>query len=188
METKRTFIAIDIEPQRSILNILETLRRDYRLDSIKWVNPEVMHLTLFFLGDTPVDQIGSIKESISKCVSQFKPMRIAIKGMGTFGKPTPRVVWLGVEYPDELRRLKLEVDVALSAFGYVDDKDTFNPHLTLGRIKFLHQADKLKDTIQRNRNLAFQEVEVNRLVFYESILRPQGPEYRELARFQLSQG
>ncbi len=188
METKRTFIAIDIEPQRSILNILETLRRDHRLDSIKWVSPEVMHLTLFFLGDTPVDQIDSIKESISKCVSQFKPLRLAIKGMGTFGKPTPRVVWLGVEYPDELRRLKQEVDVALSAFGYVDDKETFNPHLTLGRIKFLHQVDRLKDTIQRNRNLVFQEVNANHLVFYESILRPQGPEYRELARFQLLQG
>ncbi|MEY1638877.1 2'-5' RNA ligase family protein [Tenuifilum osseticum] len=62
METKRTFLAIDVNPHDNIINLLQELKRNHKIDSIKWVDPAIMHLTIFFLGDTPSIQIPSICE------------------------------------------------------------------------------------------------------------------------------
>jgi 2'-5' RNA ligase len=185
METKRTFLAIDIEPEANIVNLLEGLKRTHRLDSIKWVNPEIMHLTLFFLGDTPIDQIPDMCSMLNSCVQEHETFDIELKGLGVFGRPLPRVIWVGVEFPEAMIKIKHSIDAVLEGFGYNDDDEKFNPHLTLGRIKFLHNTDKLNAEIQQYKTKSFQLQTVKEVMFYESILRPQGPEYRAIQRFKL---
>lgn len=185
METKRTFLAIDVNPQDNIINLLQELKRNHKIDSIKWVDPAIMHLTIFFLGDTPSTQIPSICEMLKASIQKFEPFSITLKGIGYFGRPSPRVIWVGVDFPKLLNELKLSVDEVLSEFDFSDDKEKFNPHLTLGRVKFMHNTDKLNAAIQQYRNKSFQVQEVKELVLYESILKPQGPEYRAIQKFEL---
>lgn len=188
METKRTFIAIDIEPQSQLVGLLENLKRTHRLDSIKWVNPHIMHLTLSFLGDTPIDQIPELTGLLKRKLGEFSPFKIEIKGLGVFGCPIPRVIWAGVESTHAFFDIKQAIDDVICDFGYDDDNEKFNPHLTLGRVKFIHQLDRLTAEIQQYKNRLFQDQVVDEVVFYESILRPQGPEYRAISRFKLLGG
>ncbi|MEW5845832.1 MAG: RNA 2',3'-cyclic phosphodiesterase [Bacteroidota bacterium] len=184
METKRTFLAIDIEPQANIVNLLDELKRTHRLDSIKWVKPQIMHLTLFFLGDTPIIQIPEMCSMLNSCVQGFEPFSMELKGLGVFGRPLPRVIWVGVELSEALIKIKHSIDDVLSGFGYSDDNEKFNPHLTLGRVKFLHNTDKLNAEIQQYKTKSFQVQTIKEVVFYESILRHQGPEYKAVQKFQ----
>lgn len=185
METKRTFLAIDIDPQGDIIKLLQGLKRNHKLDSIKWVDPAIMHLTLFFLGDTPIAHIPDICDKLKVTIQKFESFSLTLKGIGVFGRPLPRVIWVGVDFPEMLNDLKLSVDSALSEFGYSNDKEKFNPHLTLGRVKFIHNTDKLNAEVQQYRNNSFQVQTVRELVLYESILKPQGPEYRVVQKFKL---
>lgn len=185
METKRTFLAIEIEPQDTIINLVQGLKRNHKLDSIKWVDPEIMHLTLFFLGETPTEQIPCICDMLKAATQKFEPFSITLKGIGFFGRPLPRVIWVGVDFPKTLNKLKQEVDSVLSELDFRDDKEKFNPHLTLGRVKFIHNPNKLNDVILKYRDKSFQVQAVKELVLYESILKPQGPEYRVIQKFEL---
>ncbi|HDP74733.1 MAG TPA: RNA 2',3'-cyclic phosphodiesterase [Bacteroidales bacterium] len=185
METKRTFLAIDVAPQDDIIDLLQELKRNHKLDSIKWVDPAIMHLTLFFLGDTPIANIPDICDKLKGTIQKFEPFSLTLKGIGFFGRPLPRVIWVGVDFSEVLNDLKLSVDSALSEFGYSFDKERFNPHFTLGRVKFMHNTDKLNAEVQQYRNKSFQVQTVRELVLYESILKRQGPEYRIIQKFQL---
>jgi len=188
METKRTFLAINVEPQADIINLMEYMKRSHRMDNIKWVNPKQMHLTIFFLGDTSTAQIPAIIDRLRVCIKAFSPFKIGLKGLGVFGRPSPRVIWVGVEFPESLVRLKLAIDDILDGFGYSNDNKGFNPHLTIGRVKFLHNIDRLNAEIQQYKSKQFQEQVVKGIVLYESILRPQGSEYRVIQRFDLLGG
>lgn len=185
METKRTFLAIDIEPQDTIINLLQELKRNHKLDSIKWVDPEIMHLTLFFIGETQTERIPSICDMLKATTQKFEPFSINLKGIGFFGHPLPRVIWVGVDFLEMLNDLKHSVDSALNGLGFSEGKMKFNPHLTLGRIKFIQNVDRLNAEVQQYRNKSFQVQAVNELILYESMLKPQGPEYRVIQKFKL---
>jgi len=56
----------------------------------------------------------------------------------------------------------------------------FKPHLTLGRVKFLRNNEKLKEIISEHENVEFQNVKLNKLIYYESVLMPGGPLYKPI--------
>jgi 2'-5' RNA ligase len=186
MDKKRTFIAVDVIPNQKVVSLMDRLMASHSLDKIKWVKPEIMHLTLFFLGDTRIDVLPDISQKLRKRLMNCSAFFLTLKGLGAFGRPMPKVIWVGVDFPEELKVLKDEIDDALLEFGFSDDKPNFNPHLTLGRVKFLHNYEKLKQEIKEYKGEVFQEIRVSSVGFYESVLRPEGPEYRELERFDLS--
>ncbi len=185
METKRTFLAIDVELNEKLTSFIDRLTQTFRMDNIKWVEPHNLHLTLFFLGDTPSPVIDSVAEDLTTLASKYHPMKLTLKGVGTFGRPLPRVVWIGVDYSATLLDLKNDIDMIFKPYGFSEVDQSFKPHLTIGRIKFLHQFDKLSRIVQDHKSTIFQEFEFKRLVLYESILRPKGPDYVPLHVFEL---
>jgi 2'-5' RNA ligase len=74
----------------------------------------------------------------------------------------------------------------LASFGYPSDQVEFVPHLTLGRVKEIRQAEKLVRLLEQYKNKSFGTADIREIVYYESILHPEGPVYLPLARFPLS--
>jgi len=105
--------------------------------SVRWVRPEGIHLTLKFMGDIQAEMAERILVALPPAAAQFPPFELSISGLGVFPNPRrPRVLWTGVHGDLEtLAALQLAVDDAVGKLGLPKEQRSFNPHLTLGRVK-----------------------------------------------------
>jgi len=183
---KRTFVAVNIRPEDKLRNIARQFRQDLSGDRIKWVDLDGMHITLSFLGDTHEEKIPDLKKVIENVVNDFPILKLEFKGCGIFKNlRDPRVIWFGLEENEILRHLKVSLDQAIEPYGFIPEKREFRPHLTLARIKWIRDISVLKDLIETYEDEHVQLSEVDQVIFYESILRPDGPEYLPLHKSKL---
>jgi len=180
MNSIRTFIAVDIKPEKPIVELCGKLKLMLKNDSINWVDTNTIHLTLLFLGETQISQVEDISRALRDKLANISGFRLCVKGLGTFGKPHPKVIWLGIEPCQSLDNLKNTVDRALAPFGYEDENKAFSPHLTLGRIKFLNSRIELKSFVVQNKETILQNANIDKVVFYQSTLTPHGPIYKSI--------
>ncbi|MDX9697033.1 MAG: RNA 2',3'-cyclic phosphodiesterase [Bacteroidales bacterium] len=184
---KRTFIAIKIALNKENMSFFSDLKLKFKDSSINWVNAENMHLTLFFLGDTSDNQISAISKELALLLAELKSFTITLKGLGVFKNILdPKVMWMGIEHSEILDDMKVLVNKAMINSGFEVDNKVFKPHLTLGRIKNLTNKSALIEWIEKYRDHFFQDVLVNEIIFYESILSPKGPVYKVMKTFKLS--
>jgi 2'-5' RNA ligase len=185
---KRLFIAIDIKPEKDLLDAFEKVRHTLRMERINWVRPEIMHLTLAFLGDTEEDKLQSLKNGLKAVCIPESPFRITLKGLGVFRNiHDPRVIWVGCEAAPALFQVKKKLDLMLEVSGFEVDGHPFSPHLTLGRIKQIRHQIHLAQLMVEFRDVEFQTSLIRDIILYESVLKPEGPEYIALAKIALEQ-
>jgi 2'-5' RNA ligase len=175
---KRVFIAVKIYPDSYFLSWFKQVKEILKKEDIRWTKLENLHLTLLFLGDTDVELIPAIITALKKAVAASGPFRFSITGIGVFRSLRyPRVLWTGIKETDKLGLIKLNIDNSLKSLLSLDEPGTFKPHLTLGRMRRIHDFDLLKNLISKYSDHEFMEVEVNEIIFYESILSKSGPVY-----------
>lgn len=186
MDNLRTFVAIDVKVDPSLKSRWEKLKHLLQNDSVKWVDERTIHLTLFFLGETTPMQVREVTPQLVTALKNTQPFIIKITGLGLFGNPSnPKVIWAGISDSQQLYQLKEKVDNALLTQGFQDSQSKFSPHLTLGRIKHIKSANELNSFIKNNKSVSFFDVEVDKVVFYQSILTPSGPIYKPLKEIKL---
>jgi RNA 2',3'-cyclic 3'-phosphodiesterase len=186
---KRLFCAVKVPPCEEITEALLAFKRELEGEAIKWVEPQNLHLTLKFFGDTPNKQVESIAEALRLAASDCPPGSFRVEGCGTFGSPRlPRVIWLGIRKADSLVRLSDSVNHHLMPLGYRPEKTLFTPHLTLGRIRDLKSPTALTSLESEFADARFARVELKEFYLIESFLRPQGPLYKVLQTFVLGEG
>lgn len=186
---KRLFCAVKVPPCEEIHEALDVFRKGLRGEAIKWVEPQNMHLTLKFFGDTPDKMVAPITDALHQVASDCPPSSFRVEGCGTFGSSgLPRVVWLGIRKADGLLRLSDCVNQKIAPLGYAPDKKLFTPHLTLGRIKGLKQLHVLNALESEFAETRFTRVDLREFYLIESVLRPQGPLYKILEAFELGEG
>jgi 2'-5' RNA ligase len=175
---KRTFIAIKIHPAEKMRMILDYFKRTLYGEKIKWVDPENMHITIAFLGDTDENIVQPISEIIKQISLDYPPFELIFRGAGVFKNlRDPRVIWIGTETNTVLQNLKIRMENELSGFGFKKENREFRPHLTLGRIKWIKNNTALEEAIRQYKDQEVQTALINELIFYESILKPEGPLY-----------
>jgi 2'-5' RNA ligase len=185
---KRTFIAIKIHPGEKMRMILDYFKQTLSGEKIKWVSPEIMHITIAFLGDTEEKIIPSISEKINRISQDFSPFELMFRSTGVFkNMRDPRVIWIGTEINPLLQNLKMRIDDELSEYGFEKESREFRPHLTLGRIKWIKNISALEQAIQPYKDQEVQKEFINEIIFYESILKPEGPIYIPIINFPLLQ-
>mgnify|MGYP006290068139 CR=1 FL=1 len=183
---KRTFIATKIHPGTQLLNAYAKLRNELENEKIKWVDPENFHLTLFFIGDTDEEQIDIIRQELASLTATYSKTHIQLEGLGVFKSiHKPRVLWAGISQYDELKKIKIAIDQRMEQFGFTPDKREFKPHLTLARMKWIEDKQKLNQILNEFKSLHFQESTIEDLILFESILKPTGPEYKPIEKFEL---
>lgn len=175
---KRLFAAIKIHPSPRYISLFNELSSSLRHERIKWVEPENMHLTLKFLGETDEAKIPSICQAIKAASAQSKPFTLKIANSGIFGSHyDPKIIWFGIEKQDELGSLAQNIFTELGKCGWEADRQNFVPHLTIGRIKELKDKLLFQQIICKYNTVEIQEEYVREITLYESILRREGPLY-----------
>ncbi len=191
----RLFIAVElnIEVRQAIGRVQAELKRQLPPKAVRWTNPDGIHLTLKFLGDTPAEKAPAVVEGLSAAAAGFEPFQVHVAGFGCFPNPhRPRVLWAGVpEIPRPLAGVQRAVDLHMARLDYARESRAFSPHLTLGRVNDrLAAADSqaLSAVLSRTQVGELGIVQVQEVVLFKSDLRPDGAIYTALARAQLASG
>ncbi len=147
-ETARLFIAIELPP--AITTILttaqEALKNVTPRQTVRWVDPTGIHLTLKFLGDTPTDSQEMLRNALQQAVSGHVSFTLSTGHLGSFPNvQRPRVIWLGVERDlQSLDALQRSVERTIAPLGFPTEQRGFSPHLTLGRVRREAQNDAVQ--------------------------------------------
>ena len=184
----RCFIAVDIDDdiRSAIRDVQDDLRERSGLKKYdaKWVDPELMHITLKFLGDVPDKEIMRICQIVTEVAGRHESFGMRVKGLGTFGRPA-RVLWAGSAEDGALNDLQRELDEKLSVEGFPLDNKKFSGHLTLCRIKSSKAASVLCRLVERFQDTKFGPLYVDSVCVYRSDLTKEGPEYTLMHRASL---
>lgn len=186
MDEIRAFVAVELPPEaRVALGVVsEALARRVPPGSVRWVRPELIHLTLRFLGETAVAQLPAITSALDEVGRQSDPLTLRLGPVGCF--PTckrPRVIWVGLEGEVRpLAALQRRVEAALVPLGWAAEKRPFQPHLTLGRVKDVGKLSRVSWDVK----VEAVEVGVTAVVLVQSQLQPGGPIYTKLHTSELA--
>ena len=191
-ETIRAFVAIPLPAE--ILAGITDIRRQLKSvccgDSVRWVAPDYIHLTLRFLGLMPIASLPELESALRRACSTAGPFQLLPDGIGAF--PTlnrPRVLWLGLS--GDLEDLgTLQHLVLRETVGWGTHKDRkFHPHLTLARIKDARAAG-VREVVEKVRSVVkprFAPWRVEAVHLMQSELAPSGARHSELATIPLAQ-
>lgn len=183
----RLFIAIEI-PDDIKKEMAEVQRRlkGAGVDA-SWIRPEGIHLTLKFMGEVPESRAPEIMNSLTNVAGGTGAFRIDVAGVGTFPNPkNARVVWIGVSVETErLAKLQISVEDAMDGLGFEREARAFTPHLTLGRIKYIHSRDRWLKSLEGVKDIRLPSFEVKAVSLMKSELKPAGAEYLEMGRVEL---
>ncbi|MFW6109975.1 MAG: RNA 2',3'-cyclic phosphodiesterase [Patescibacteria group bacterium] len=175
----RVFLAIHlpVAVKESLAQMQACLARD--LSGVRWVDPEKMHLTLFFWADFPCEAVSKLKKVVSSVAIEKEPFEVSLGSWGVFPhKENPRVLWVGLQKGKEQMLLfhkSLKKELLCLDIEFADKH--FVPHITLGRVKKI-QLNKCSSLLDE----AISEVtfSVNSVSAVHSVLKPSGSEYRQL--------
>ena len=136
--TFRLFIAIEIPHRlKSEFHDLGKSFRPREHEMVRWIESEAMHLTLKFLGDTPIDRVPEITTALQRAALSTGKFSIRVGRTGCFPSfRNPRICWVGLS--GELRRLEQlqgRVEGAMVALGFERESLKFKPHVTVGRTR-----------------------------------------------------
>lgn len=185
MSQLRAFLAIDIDEDLKA-KIYRIIKEFKKIDAnIKYVDLENLHLTLKFFGDIDTEGINLLSSKISEVVGNFDNFNVKIKGCGAFPNTNRiKVIWLGLEDDEIVKRLHDELDKEFVKLGFDKDKK-FSSHLTIGRMKSAKGKAKVKSTIEEFDEVEIGEMSVDKIILKKSTLTPQGPIYEDLEIFEL---
>ena len=184
----RIFIAVPLDP--ALHDAVTVVER--RLESagvvLRWIKPESLHFTLRFLGQISTAQLARARRAAREAVEAAGAFRIRLAGLGAFPSARrPQVVWVGVTDGEEkLRDLARRLDDTLARQRFPKEPRSFQPHLTLARIRDPERAPGLEAAMTSLGHVEVGEQGVSSLVVMESLLRPSGALYVPVEEVPLS--
>jgi 2'-5' RNA ligase len=188
----RAFIAIDISSEiKDALGRIESHLK-YAGADVKWVDPDIIHLTLKFLGEIDDKKAEEVKAALDAAADSMEPFELGLKDIGAFpDMDNPRVIWVGLgKGSSEVSSLAAHLEEELSRIGFAKEVRPFSPHLTIGRVKSALNKAKLKDkaaSAAANFDLAkVPPCRVSSVILFRSTLTPKGPVYASLHEARLT--
>ena len=157
----------------------------------RWVAPELMHLTLVFLGEQPAERLPAIQEAAAAATSAQRRFQLSLGRLGHFGGAAPRVLWVEARAPgNRLATLHAALVEQLTARQVPFDRKPLVAHLTLGRARRDADGGVGRALARRLPALALPPAPpafaVDAVSLMQSELSPRGPRYTELAAYGLT--
>jgi 2'-5' RNA ligase len=173
----RLFIALPLPPE--IASAAAALLPD--LPGLRRVRPELLHVTLAFLGQTADDRVADVVAACTDAAADRAPFAVTLDRAGRFPESgAPRVVWLGIgEGATESAGLAVAIRRALGARGLPFDDKPFRPHVTLARVKEDADQPTARAIAATTEQLHVPALgfTVEAVIPFESFLSPKGPRY-----------
>ncbi len=167
----RSFIAISLPANDQLVRLLAENGPTGR--SVEGKN---LHLTLKFLGE--IREVDRVRRSLQEI--SFSKFSVTLKGLGAFPNPANgRVLFVRASPENLLKELAAEVD---SKTRDIPLDHPFSPHITILRAK---ERRNFSDLISKYEGTVFLEQEVTSFSLFESTLKPTGPIYNEIQKYQL---
>jgi 2'-5' RNA ligase len=186
MSVIRAFVAIDLPPEirQRLDQVIAQLTQRLEGIPVRWVPAGNIHLTLKFLGDVSLANVEMLKKVIQAEAENHHCFEISVGGLGAFpNNRQPRVVWAGVEAPQELLSLQRSIDAAMAKLGYNREERPFSAHLTLGRVSrnaTARDAHRIGEVIEATKIGFLGVAQISAVHFYKSDLQPSGSVYTRL--------
>lgn len=133
----RAFIAIDIDPRtRQILDELSK-KLKFTEKGITWVKPNLLHLSLKFLGDINVNDIEPIERALNIAKDSINgPFNLSTDKVSAFpNMHSPKVLFAGLKENKNLIKLRNSLEEELNKISYPLENKSFTPHITLCRVR-----------------------------------------------------
>ncbi len=172
----RCFIGITLSEE--VKQGLKRAQADLKRQNIHaaWPSPSGFHLTLAFLGDTPVKKVDPIKKAMHTAALKSNGFELVINRLGVFpGIKKARIVWAGLTRESkDLQALYQNLYTKLNTAGLFSSKQRFSPHITLARIKKRAHPDILKQIMKEGVFAEPVKFQVKHIDLYESKLTRSG--------------
>lgn len=172
----RGFIAVEVPALEPLSQLMAQLARCGA--DLKMVEGTHAHVTLKFLGDTPVSFIEKIENGIKNAAKGIKPFDMGVRGSGAFpSNANPRVVWAGLEGAEPLTVMARRLEDEMHKLAFPRERRDFTPHITLARVRSLRGAERLAGVLGDHGMEEFGRVHVDKVLLMRSELHPKGPTY-----------
>lgn len=184
MKPQRLFIALELPAPipAQLAQVTANLKQTWPRDTMRWVKPEGIHLTLKFFGEVPPERGSELERALQTSVIAAQPFNLEMGGLGVFPDPfRPRVLWLGLSGDlEKLHALQQAIEAVCTPLGFAPEGRAFSPHLTLGRFHGIwlpaHRA-YLTTTLKDSRWAQLGTFTANTLTLIQSDLKPAGAVY-----------
>lgn len=182
----RGFVAADIHPDESLKDILGQLKRAGA--DLKVVRPELLHVTLKFLGETEEDLVDEIISRMETAVRDTPQFSVRLVGTGAFPSLSNiRVIWVGIEDANPLAEIAQRLDGSLEDLGFERDSRGFKAHLTLARARTPSRMGAVQAILRQKAAADFGTYNIGSIRLKKSVLGPGGPAYSDIGEVALSQ-
>ena len=157
---------------------------------LRWVKPDLQHITLKFLGDVDLSKVDEIDLAIKSNQHEMPGCSAALGGLG--GYPNlehPRVIWVGANPDEGMVKMHLLLETALAPLGFNIDQKGFFPHITLARISDRVSVDDKKaigDLLKSIDIPVFSTQRFKSITLFKSDLQRSGPVYTRLHSYTLN--
>lgn len=178
----RLFVAIVLDERvRARLAAVQDRLRN-KCPGVRWVRPELVHLTLKFLGDVGDGDVSSVVDSVALAAETCEPFDMKVADLGCFPERGPvRIIWAGVRVETgALLRCSEAVEGALELCGFQRERRSFSPHLTLGRVREDRSGAGLREAVA-GKELPETMQPVASITLLSSVLSPSGPTYKPVS-------
>jgi 2'-5' RNA ligase len=180
----RTFLALDLpDPIKQIISKLSSELQSENVSGIKWVEPENLHITFQFIGDTQQQHISEITNFLADIFSQMQSIHFSEPKVQIIPQRNPKIIWISLQTNHKkIFQASRRIKEKLLEMGYKLDSKSLKFHITLGRIK-----KRLPDFfIQKilTTELKIIGFDVSEAALYQSFLRPEGPVYDKIVKYE----
>ncbi len=177
----RSFVAVELPA--SIRQEIGLLHSRIATEGLRLVRPDLVHITLKFLGDVPEKDLNALAAALGEV--KAAPFPVQVKGIGAFPGRSVRVLWLGLE--GDFSKLHQGIEKALAPLGFPPEKRGFSPHVTLGRVgrPDVEISRQIQARMADFSDLDLGGFTVDRFYLKKSTLTRGGPIYENLAAFPL---
>ncbi|MBO1924590.1 RNA 2',3'-cyclic phosphodiesterase [Thiomicrorhabdus sp. 6S3-12] len=185
----RSFIALPVDDKtsESLSAISKRLQTLSWANQVRWFPEENYHLTLQFLGSKiPQEKIQQVMDSMEEWFSEgMSFFEAEVRQIQLFPTPKkPHTVIASLDATLPMQYLVREIEQHLKPIGLEARKQTFRPHISLGRIKTHSDpsAIHIPSDISRLDDIWLK---VERITLYESQLTHTSPIYTPLKSIRL---
>jgi 2'-5' RNA ligase len=182
-DTLRLFVGIDIDDEwTERLSATADCLRDRLGRVVRWVRPELYHVTVVFLGNHSPDASGQISDALMSAAERSRPFALHLRDIHRLGGHEHAALVAGVDdRSGGLQAFRSRLDAELRARGVPFDSKRLVPHVTLGRPRGRSLVIRLDAVGLRD----VPPLDVREVGLVRSDLLPTGPRYETIASARL---